>query len=496
MSAAAAEREDITGASPHGKPLRSIRDLPGPPPLPILGWRGQLLRAAVDPFAYLERLASYGKLVAIIPGANRGFIRLKSDRAPGFVFAYGPELLAQCLHEASDTFRVLHVPPPQTRAYGILSTGLAQRHGAEHKSHRGMIKPAFHHSRFANYREALVELVERTMEAWKPGEVVDLVGETQKILRLFHGRALLGMDAAGGAVDLLDRLQTVFLNRFSPLVVLPLDLPLSPRRRALRQADMLARDLGALVAARRASKERGTDLLSMLLSARNADGVGLSDDEIVGYIASTVFAGYDTMVHTVCVAAYVLAQFPQVGAKLYEEVRALGGAPPTAKQLDGLPFLDGVVKETLRLVPAAPFIARTIEETAELGGYELPPRTELMLSLYHTHRMPEIWPNPNRFVPERWNGLKPRPSEYLPFSIGPHMCTGWSLALFEMKLMLAMFIQRFRFDFPADVQIDRRFLPTVGFQRGMRMRVLPQDGKYPASRAPVRGSLATMFEFA
>jgi cytochrome P450 len=337
----------------------------------------------------------------------------------------------------------------------------------------------------------LVDLTGRALEAWKPGEQVDLVSVTGKILSLFHGRALLGMDESEGVTGLLDHLQDVYLRRFHLGVLLP-DFPLSPRRRAIGRAEDLSNALDKIIEKRRASNSAGEDLFSMLLAAHDEDGSGLDDDEVVGLLASTVFAAYDTTIHSIATAAYLLAQHPKVAACLHEELATLGGAPPTVEQLERLPFLEGVIKETLRIVPAAPFVGRTALETQELGGYEIPPKTELLMSIYHMHRLPEIYAEPNRFIPERWSSIKPGPYEYLPFSVGPHMCTGWALALLEMKVMLAIFVQRFRLEVPDGVRLDWRLVPTIGFKNGLPMRVHVQDGNYAERRATPPGTFAKM----
>jgi cytochrome P450 len=237
-------------------------------------------------------------------------------------------------------------------------------------------------------------------------------------------------------------------------------------------------------------------MLSMLLQAHDDEGASLTKDELVGQLSFLIFAGFESTVHALSFAAYLLAQHPEVSAKLHDEVRSLlRGDAPTVEQLRVLPYLDAVVKESLRLLSPVPFLLRTTEESASLGGFELPPRTELMLSIYHTHRMPDLFADPKRFVPERWERINPGPYEYMPFSVGPHMCAGKALALMEMKVVLAMIIQRFRLELSAGTSVDRHMLATLGPRGGMWMRVRPQDRNFAESRAPnAGGHLAEMVD--
>jgi cytochrome P450 len=221
----------------------------------------------------------------------------------------------------------------------------------------------------------------------------------------------------------------------------------------------------------------------------------MTEDELVGQLSFLIFAGFESTIHAVAFAAYLVAQHPEVAARLYEEVHGLlKGDAPTVDQLKALPYLDAVTKECLRLLSPVPFLIRTTQEEVELGGYLLPPRTEIMLSIYHTHRMSAIYTDPNRFQPERWASIEPSTYEYLPFSVGPHMCAGWALALMEMKVLLSMFVQRFRLDVRPTDRIDRRVMATMGPRPGMFLNVHRQDKNFAASRAPVVGQLARMVE--
>jgi cytochrome P450 len=105
--------------------------------------------------------------------------------------------------------------------------------------------------------------------------------------------------------------------------------------------------------------------------------------------------------------------------------------------------------------------------------------------------MPELYPEPLRFRPERWAGFDPGPYAFNPFSAGPRMCIGATFALFEIKIVLALLLQRFRFELVPGQRIDRLFTITMAPAPRVQMRIQPLGGRY-ASAAPVRGNVTSM----
>lgn len=164
-------------------------------------------------------------------------------------------------------------------------------------------------------------------------------------------------------------------------------------------------------------------------------------------------------------------------------------------QLAQLTLLDGVVKESLRLLPPAPLNHRIAAHDTELGGHAIPRGTELLSSVYHTHRMPEVYAHPQRFSPERWERLDPGPYAYSPFGAGPRMCIGASFALMEIKIVLAILLQRFRLSLPPGARVGRAVSITMRPDPGLPMRVALRDRDFAASAGGVRGSLVSMVDW-
>ncbi len=152
-----------------------------------------------------------------------------------------------------------------------------------------------------------------------------------------------------------------------------------------------------------------------------------------------------------------------------------------------------MVKESLRLFPPAPLNHRITARDSELGQYQIPAGTEVLSSIYHTHRMPDLYPEPLRFRPERWQGTEPGPYGYNPFSAGPRMCIGATFAWFEIKIVLAMLLQRFRLELVPNQRIDRYFGITLAPSPRVLMRVLRTDRAF-ARAAPVFGNVHEMVD--
>jgi cytochrome P450 len=211
------------------------------------------------------------------------------------------------------------------------------------------------------------------------------------------------------------------------------------------------RDLDALVYRiiheRRASGEETGDVLSMLLAARDEAGQGMTDRQLRDEVMTLLLAGHDTTALALTWALVLLAQHPDVEARLYAEVHnVLGGRPPTSADAPRLPYVEQVVTETLRLYPSAWAIGREAVRDTQLGGQRIPKGVNVVASPWVLHRDPRFFDAPAAFQPERWaNGLAQRLPRfaYVPFGGGQRVCIGNAFAQLEASLVLATIVQRF-----------------------------------------------------
>jgi cytochrome P450 len=276
--------------------------------------------------------------------------------------------------------------------------------------------------------------------------------------------------------------------------VAPFDLPGTPYRRWLDLTHAIDTRMVEVIRQKRKAPGTGRDMLSMLIEARDEDGGTLSEDDLIGHAEVIFAAGHETSSNALSWTLFLLAQHPRVLADLCDELAGtLHGAAPTFEQLAQLPLLDWVVKESLRLFPPAPLNHRITARDTELGQYRIAKGTEVLSSIYHTHRMAELYPDPLRFLPERWAGLDPGPYAYNPFSAGPRMCIGATFALFEIKVVLALLLQRFRLELAPNQRIDRYFGITLAPAGRVLMHV-QRPGRAYARRAPVHGNVSAMVD--
>lgn len=276
-----------------------------------------------------------------------------------------------------------------------------------------------------------------------------------------------------------------------PLVMMaPFDIPGLPYYHVKRMAQQLEQYIVEKIEEKR-THTGATDVLAALVHAHDDDGTQLSNEEMVGHALTLFLAGHETTSHALTFTLFLLHQHPEIHAALLDELTSvLQGEAPSVEHLSQLPLLDGVIKESLRLLSPAPIGIRVTAHECELGGYTLPKGATVFYSQLVTHRLPELYPEPNRFMTERWTTIKPTIYEYLPFAAGPHMCIGAGFATLELKVVLAMVVQRFRMALRPNHTIDL----NVGMQpsKGMPMTIHLQDRRF--AKVPVQGQIKTLVE--
>jgi len=250
-------------------------------------------------------------------------------------------------------------------------------------------------------------------------------------------------------------------------------LPGGPRARSERARAELDEVVMGIIAARRASGRSHPDLLQRLLDARDEDGSALTDVEIRDQLLTLFIAGHETTSHALTWTLYLLSQHPRVEAELRRELRqTLNGRSPRYEDLGGLPYTRMVFDESMRLFPPAYTVARRAEADTTIGHYAVPKGSEVIVWIYRTHRLARVWPEPDRFDPERFRpeASSDRPKcAYLPFGAGPRACIGKVFAQVEGQLLLASLLQHFHFELEAGHPVEPLPRITLSPKHGMRM---------------------------
>jgi cytochrome P450 len=378
-----------------------------------------------------------------------------------------------------------------------LAHGLLFQNGEIHLAHRRLMMPAFHKKSIEAYRDVMVELTERCLEQWQVGELRDINHEMHQLTMKITSRALFGMEMGEVSEEIGEIVVKFLAHGTNPLVfILPFNRPPFTRYHYIQTAKSLIGRIRELVQAKKAKTEESHDLLSLLIHARDENGLRLSEDELIGQANILFLAGHETTANSLSYILLLLSQHPNVMAKLADEMAFLNGATPSLEDLGKLPYLDAVIKEGLRLFPPAALVVRIAQDNFEVDGYRFPKDTWITISQYITHRMPELYENPRRFLPERWETIQPSAYEYFPFGAGSRMCIGASFASMEMKLVLAMILQKYRLALAPNSKLDRKLTVTLGFKGALPMKIELQDKQFAASKANFRGSVREMLDWA
>ena len=372
-----------------------------------------------------------------------------------------------------------------------LRAGLLNINGAQHRQRRRLMSPAFHVTQVATYRDAMVAITQNTLDAWRFGERRDVEHEMRRLVHRIAMKTVLSLEDPQDA-EALSKLIEQLLSAASGAMLFPFDLPGTSFRRMLRTAEQIVAFLVATIGQKRTTPAEEQDILAAMVATRDENGIALSNAELVAEAYSILC--HETSASAMTWILLLLAQHPRVQADLLDELNGLlHGDAPTIEQLERLPMLEWVIKESLRLLPPAPFGSRYNTEPCQFGSWEIPKDAVLFFSQYITHRLPEIYSHPNQFLPERWEGFKPTPYEYFPFGAGAHNCIGGTFAMVEIKIVLAMLLQRYRLRVAPGTRIDRCFRMSLTPRHGLPMIIATQDRQF--AKSEVRGNIHEMIDF-
>jgi cytochrome P450 len=361
----------------------------------------------------------------------------------------------------------------------VIGDGLVSTEGDQWRLQRRMVQPAFKADRIAPLAKAMATATKAMLDGWKTGEVIDVADEMMRLTLRIVGTTLLGVELGGEA----DRMSPAIIEslgymdyRINSLIALPLVVP-TPRnlrfRRAMKTMNEVVYDI---IARRRADGARGEDLLSMLLELRDEEThQAMSDREVRDQVATFIGAGHETTAVTLTWTLALLAQHPEIEARVRDEIgHVLGGRTPGVEDLAALSLTRRVIQESLRLYPPIVAVARDVLKEDEMGGYRIPAKSTVVLSQWVTQRHPEVWENPevfdpDRFTPERSAGR--HRFAWFPFLGGPHQCIGEQFAMMETMLILVMVYQRFRLELVSKEAIVPRVMLSLRPKDGLVMRV-------------------------
>jgi cytochrome P450 len=378
-----------------------------------------------------------------------------------------------------------------------LGNSLLTSDGDFWRQQRRLAQPAFHRQRIANFGETMTESTLDMLDRWhhfstqNPGRLLDVAEEMMRLTLEIVGRTLFGVDLTGAAADVGDAFTRIneYLSSLTAQAfgVYTIRLPFLAGNRQLRQ-DVAVLDnlVQEIINARRQTDAESEDLLGLLLAARDEEtGIGMSDKQLRDEVVTILLAGHETTAIAMSWIFYLLARHPHVMTRLQAEVdEVLGDERATMADLPHLSYTRMVIEESMRLYPPAYGMARFGNEVDEVAGYYVAPQATITLLPYLTHRLPEFWPEPEKFDPLRFtpeNAADRHRYAYIPFGGGPRLCIGNTFALTEATLLLATITQHYELSLPPGYQAELEPLITLRPKGGMPMYLQHrQDKAQPA----------------
>ncbi|MCC0095375.1 cytochrome P450 [Streptomyces flavotricini] len=334
--------------------------------------------------------------------------------------------------------------------------GLLTSQDEDYLRQRRLVQPLFTKRRVDGYAGAVAAETRAVVAGWEraPGAVVDVGEEMMRLALRAVARILFGTDVEA-TVDVVDRCfpvitEYVLRRGYSP-ANFPRNWPTPGNKRAAAAMDELYAACDAIIAARRAGGTAGgEDLLSLLAAASGTDDGEFDAAELRDQVLIFLLAGHETTATSLAFSLHLLARHPEQQARARAEIsRVLGDRTPQAADLDRLPYLTQVLKEAMRLYPAAPVIGRSAVAATEVGGLTIPAGANVIVAPWVTQRDPRHWPDPDRFDPDRFTpeaeAGRPRYA-WFPFGGGPRACIGQHFSMLESVIALAMILRAYEFE--------------------------------------------------
>ncbi len=426
----------------------------------------QTLKLIASPTNFLDECAvKYGDTFTV---------RVLGINSPPVVFFSNPDAIAECFAIPAnklDFKKATHVFQPLFGANSIVL-----KEGKEHNQQRNLLMPPFHGDRIKSYGETIHKITAEVTKDWQTGKVISMQNVMPDITLQIILQVVFGI-SPGERYQQLKKLLSVLLDDittpwYSSLFFFP---PLqqdfgkfSPWGNYLRRKQQIDKLVYAEISERRKVNDISlTDILSLLLSAEDENGVKMTDEELKDQLISLLLLGYETTAGVLSWLFYLIHSQPQVRNNLIQELETLG-KNSNLTEITQLPYLSAVCQETMRLHPIALICTpRMTKETVEITGNKFTSGTVLVPCIYLAHRRMETYTEPNKFIPERFLNQKFSPVEYLPFGGGYRGCIGSAFSMYEMKLVVASILSQFQLEL-----IDKQ--PVKPVRRGIT--IVPSGG--------------------
>ena len=367
----------------------------------------------------------------------------------------------------------------------LTGNGIVTSEGDFWRKQRRMMQPQFHRKRIAGLADLMVEAIDESLPHWdemaEAGQAMDMALEFPRMTMQVIVKTMFGTAVSTAEADRVGDALTFALDYILQSLVtksLPAWIPVPGRRRYQEAVAEIDEIVMAVIERRRQSSEPGDDLLTMLLQLVDEEtGEGMTNQQLRDEAVTLFLAGYETTATALMWLFNTLPGQPDVVAKLRQEIdQVLVGRTPTLTDLPKLSYTHMVLQESLRLYPPAWWLMRTAVEDDEIDGFHIPAGTLVMPMPYTVHRHPEIWDDPEAFIPERFapdQVAKRHKFAWTPFGAGQRLCIGRDFALMEGQLILARILQRYRLEAVPGHEARKQLSTTLRSKDGIFIRLSP-----------------------
>ncbi len=440
---------------------RALAHIPGSNGLPLIG---STLQVLADPKGYYEALAARHGLVMRVNILGETGVQLLGPEANELVLFDQQRLFSAQLGWGRFLDRVF-------------PRGLLTLDFEEHRLQRRALAVAFKAGPLRAYLATLDTGIAAAVARWRAtAGPMTLYPEMKRLTLDLAARSFLSADIGPD----MDEVRTAFADMVAATVA-PIRRPLpgTQMRRGVRGRARIVAHLARQVPSRRLSD--GSDLFTQLCHATTEDGVPLPTQAVVDHMSFLMMAAHDTLTSSLTAFVWLLAANPLWQVRLRDEIAGLGlqaDEPLPFDRLDELRLTGRAFEEALRIIPPVPAVPRRALRDFEFGGYHIPAGTSIGINPLFTHHMPELWPAPDRFDPNRFNEtarVSRRRGAYVPFGGGAHRCLGLNFAVMQAKCFARHLLQNFSVGVAPGYVTAWRMWPIPQPKDGMQLRLVRID---------------------
>jgi cytochrome P450 len=348
----------------------------------------------------------------------------------------------------------------KNHAASRLSLSVTRLRGARHAHYRRLISLPLSKPAVAAMSPDMATVAQRHVRSWPSGEATNVLPLTEYLMQDLSIKLLFGDDH--------ERAMPI-AHKITHAAAAAWPFPGRAYWTWLRTAPKLEAEIMKWAAQKRGEIDP-KDILSILVNNPDERGEPATRELIGGILVFTFGAAYETSQSALNWTLLLLSQHPAIAIRLAEEIdQAVAGGLPSMDKIGGLPLLDGVVKEAMRLFPPIPIGSRRSLTETNLGDIRVPSGLQVLASAYLINRNPDIYGDPSRFHPERWLNLQPSPYDYTVFGAGGRMCPGAAFGTQMVKIGLAAILSRYRIELAAGTRIDHYTAITLSPYPALRI---------------------------